>query len=386
MLSWATESLIEDGRGLSDLMQGVTLEVFGEGWSMGPLNDSMKADELRSQNLIRYDIGWTSLREYLEWLEDRGVSPNIASFVGATTVRIHELGYDDRAPTAEELERMRGLVRQEMEDGALGVGSSLIYAPAFYADTDELIALAGVAAEYDGMYISHMRSEGNRLLESVDELIQIAREAGIRAQIYHLKAAGRSNWPKMDAVIQRVEQARASGLEITADMYTYPAGATGLDAAMPPWVQEGGFEAWRTRLQDPDTRAKVAWEMATPTDEWENLYLAAGAENTLVVGFRKEHLRHLTGKTLAEVAEMRGATPEQTAMDLVVEDSSRVSTIYFLMSEENIRKQLALPWVSIDSDAGALAPEGVYSWSRTPIHERTERLPDCLASTCAKRR
>ena len=360
MLSWATESLIEDGRGMSDLLQGVTLEVFGEGWSEGPLNDSMRADAIRSQNLIEYDIDWTTLGEYLESLERRGISPNVASFVGATTVRIHELGYEDRAPTADELERMKALVRQAMEEGALGLGTSLIYTPAFYADTDELIELAKVAAEYDGMYISHMRSEGNRLLESVDELLRIAREADIRAQIYHLKAAGRSNWHKMDSVIARVEAARNEGLEITADMYTYPAGATGLDAAMPPWVQEGGFAAWRRRLQDPEIRARVAEEMRTPTDEWENLYLAAGAENTLVVGFRQEHLRNLTGLSLAEVAAQRGKSPEETAMDLVVEDSSRVSTIYFLMSEENIRRQIALPWVSFDSDAGALAPEGVF--------------------------
>ena len=360
MLSWATESLIEDGRGMSDLLQGVTLEVFGEGWSEGPLNDSMRADAIRSQNLIEYDIDWTTLGEYLESLERRGISPNVASFVGATTVRIHELGYEDRAPTADELERMKALVRQAMEEGALGLGTSLIYTPAFYADTDELIELAKVAAEYDGMYISHMRSEGNRLLESVDELLRIAREADIRAQIYHLKAAGRSNWHKMDSVIARVEAARNEGLEITADMYTYPAGATGLDAAMPPWVQEGGFAAWRRRLQDPEIRARVAEEMRTPTDKWENLYLAAGAENTLVVGFRQEHLRNLTGLSLAQVAAQRGKSPEETAMDLVVEDSSRVSTIYFLMSEENIRRQIALPWVSFDSDAGALAPEGVF--------------------------
>lgn len=360
MLSWATESLIEDGRSQSDIRQGVTLEVFGEGWSLGPLNDAMKTDMKNAQSDIRFDIDWTTLGEYLESLERRGVAPNVASFVGATTVRIHELGYEDRPPTPEELDRMRALVRQAMEEGALGVGSSLIYTPAFYADTDELVALSKVAAGYGGMYISHMRSEGNRLLEAVDELLTIAREAGIPAEIYHLKAAGRENWHKLDDVIARVEAARAEGLKITADMYTYTAGATGLDAAMPPWVQEGGFEAWRTRLRDPAVRARVAREMRTPTDAWENLLLAAGPDNVLVVGFRNEKLRRYTGMTLAEVAEERGVSPETAAMDLVVEDSSRVGTVYFLMSEDNVRRQIALPWMSFGSDAGSLAPEGVF--------------------------
>ncbi len=360
MLSWATESLIADGRSQSDIRQGVTLEVFGEGWSLGPLNDAMKTDMKNAQSDLRFDIDWTTLGEYLESLERRGVAPNVASFVGATTVRIHELGYEDRPPTPEELDRMRALVRQAMEEGALGVGSSLIYTPAFYADTDELVALSKVAAGYGGMYISHMRSEGNRLLEAVDELLTIAREAGIPAEIYHLKAAGRENWHKLDDVIARVEAARAEGLKITADMYTYTAGATGLDAAMPPWVQEGGFEAWRTRLRDPAVRARVAREMRTPTDAWENLLLAAGPENVLVVGFRNEKLRRYTGMTLAEVAEERGVSPETAAMDLVVEDSSRVGTVYFLMSEDNVRRQITLPWMSFGSDAGSLAPEGVF--------------------------
>ena len=360
MLSWATESLIADGRSQSDIRQGVTLEVFGEGWSLGPLNDAMKTDMKNAQSDLRFDIDWTTLGEYLESLERRGVAPNVASFVGATTVRIHELGYEDRPPTPEELDRMRALVRQAMEEGALGVGSSLIYTPAFYADTDELVALSKVAAGYGGMYISHMRSEGNRLLEAVDELLTIARAAGIPAEIYHLKAAGRANWHKLDDVIARVEAARAEGLKITADMYTYTAGATGLDAAMPPWVQEGGFEAWRTRLRDPAVRARVAREMRTPTDAWENLLLAAGPENVLVVGFRNEKLRRYTGMTLAEVAEERGVSPETAAMDLVVEDSSRVGTVYFLMSEDNVRRQITLPWMSFGSDAGSLAPEGVF--------------------------
>ncbi len=361
MLSWATESLLEDGRSESDIRQGVTLEVFGEGWSEGPLTDSMRAEVLRRQGDIKFPIPWTTLGEYLDHLIEQGISPNVASFVGATTVRIHEIGYEDREPTAPELERMKALVRQGMEEGALGVGSSLIYAPAFYAKTPELIELNKVAAEYGGMYISHMRSEGNQLLEAVEELITIADEAHVRAEIYHLKAGGEANWPKMEQVVQRVEQARAEGLAITADMYTYTAGATGLDAAMPPWVQEGGYDEWANRLKDPEIRARVAREMRTPTDEWENLLILAGSpDNVLLVGFKNDALKPLTGKTLAQVAEMRKKSPEETAMDLVMEDGSRVGTVYFLMSEENIKKQIALPWVSFASDAGSLAPEGVF--------------------------
>ena len=361
MLSWATVSLIEDGRSQSDIRQGVTLEVFGEGWSMGPLNPAMKEESVRRQGDIKYEIEWSTLGEYLDTLTRRGISPNVASFVGATTVRIHVLGYEDRAPTPEELERMRGLVRRAMQEGALGVGSSLIYAPAFYADTKELTALAQVAGEYGGMYISHLRSEGNRLLEAVDELITIAREARVPAQIYHLKAAGRSNWGKLDEVVRKVDMARAEGLRITADMYTYTAGATGLNAAMPPWVQEGGHKAWVERLKDPAIRERVRREMTTPTDAWENLYLAAGsAENVLLVGFKNPALKPLTGKTLAEVAARRGKSAEETAMDLVVEDDSRVGTVYFIMSEGNVRKKIALPWVSFCSDAGSLAPKGAF--------------------------
>ena len=361
MLSWATESLIEDGRGLSDIVQGVTLEVFGEGESMGPLNDAMKKTMVEQQGDIRFDIEWTTLGEYLEYLERRGVSPNVASFIGATTVRVHEIGYEDREPTAVELERMRALVRQAMEQGALGVGSSLIYAPAFYAKTPELIALAAEAAPFGGSYISHMRSEGNALLEAVDELITIARQAGVPAEIYHLKAAGEANWPKMDDVIRRVEAARDEGLHITADMYTYTAGATGLDAAMPPSVQEGGLQEWRRRLRDPAIRRRVTHEMRTPTDAWESLYLLAGSpERVLLVAFKQDSLKYLTGRTLAQVAADRGTSPEETAMDLVIADDSRVGTVYFLMSEDNVKKQILLPWVSFDSDAGALAPEGVF--------------------------
>ena len=360
MLSWATESLIEDGRSQSDIRQGVTLEVFGEGWSYGPYNEKMKQEELESQGDIKYEIEWTTLGEYLEYLVDRGVSCNVASFVGATTVRIHEIGYDDRPPTPEELSRMRELVRQAMAEGALGVGSSLIYAPAFYAKTDELIELCKVAAEYDGMYISHIRSEGNRLLEAVDELITIAREANIPAEIYHLKASGKPNWEKLDAVISKVEAARAEGLRITADMYTYVAGATGLDAAMPPWVQEGGHKAWVNRLKDEGIRRKVKQQMLTSSNDWENLFLAAGPEKMLLVGFKSEALKPLTGKTLTEVAEMRGTSPAETAMNLVIEDDSRVGTIYFLMSEQNIKKKIAIPWMAFDSDAASLEPEGVF--------------------------
>jgi N-acyl-D-amino-acid deacylase len=361
MLSWATVSLIEDGRAVSDLKQGVTLEVFGEGWSMGPMTDAMKEEELARQGDIKYDIEWTTLDEYLQHLEGRGVSPNVASFVGATTVRIHVLGYEDRPPTPAELEEMTALVRQAMEDGALGVGSSLIYAPAFYADTEELIALAKVAAEYGGMYISHIRSEGKRLLEGIDELIHIAREADVPAEIYHLKAAGEENHAKLDLAIERIEAARQEGLGITADIYTYTAGATGLDAAMPPWAQEGGHDAWVERLRDPAIRERVLAEMNTPTDEWESLMLAAGsAENMMLVGFKNEQLKPLTGKTLAEVAAMRGVSPAEAAMDLVLEDDSRVETVYFIMSEDNVRKKVAVPWVSFGSDADAPTAEGVF--------------------------
>ena len=361
MLSWANESLIEDGRSQSDIRQGVTLEIFGEGESMGPLNPSMKKEMQERQGDIKYRVEWTTLREYLEYLVRRGVSTNVASFVGAATIREHVLGYDNRAPNAEELELMRQLVRGAMEDGALGVGSALIYAPGFYAKTDELIELCKVASSYGGMYISHLRNEGNGLLEAIDELIRISKEAKIPAEIYHLKESGNSNWGKIGAVIQKVEAAQREGLNISADMYTYTAGATGLDASMPPWVQEGGVVEWIKRLKDPATRRRVVQEMRTPTKQWENLLLGAGTpKNVLLVGFRQDSLRYLTGKTLAEVATVRHKTPEETAMDLVIDDDSRVGTIYFLMSEENVKKQIALPWVSFGSDEGSLAPEGVF--------------------------
>ena len=362
MLSWANESLLVDGRSQSDIRQGVTLQVMGEGESMGPLNARMKEENVALQADIKYSIEWTTLDEYLRHLERRGISTNVASFVGATTIRRHEIGYENRAPTPEEMTRMKGLVRQAMEDGAFGLGSSLIYAPAFYATTEELIELCRVVAGYGGVYISHLRNEGNALHEAVDELIRIAREAGVAAEIYHLKAAGSANWSKMDQVIAKVNEARASGLRITADMYTYVAGATGLDAAMPPWVQEGGLEQWRKRLQDPAIRARLRREMTTPTNQWESLYLASGSpEKVLLLGFKNDSLKKYTGKTLAEVSRMRGTSPEETAMDLVVEDDSRVSTAYFVMSEDNLRKQIALPWVSFGSDEESSAPEGVFT-------------------------
>lgn len=361
MLSWACDSLIEDGTSLSDIRQGVTLEVFGEGFSYGPLNESMKKEMEEMQGDIKFKVEWSTLGEYLQFLEKKGISPNVASFVGATTVRVNVVGYDDRPPNPEELDKMRALVRQAMEEGAMGVGSSLIYAPAFYAKTDELIELSKVASQYGGMYISHMRSEANKLLEAVDELIRISREAKLPAEIYHLKAAGVQNWKKMDDVISKVQAAQKEGLKITADMYMYPAGATGLDAAMPPWVQEGGFKKWRERLMDPQTRERVIKEMSTPTDDWENLFLLAGsADKVLLVDFRNEKLKPLTGKTLADVAKMRGKSPQETAIDLVIEDESRVGTVYFLMSEDNIKKEVGLPWVSFGSDEGSYRPEGVF--------------------------
>jgi N-acyl-D-amino-acid deacylase len=361
MLSWADETLIADGRSQSDIRQGVTLEVFGEGSSMGPLNPQMQRELRQRQGDIKYAVGWRTLNEYLEYLTRRGVSPNVGSFVGAATVRIHEIGYADRPLTPAELERMRKLVRQAMEEGALGLASALIYAPGCYAKTDELVALAKVAAQYDGLYISHLRSEGDRFIEALDEFIAIARQANVRAEVYHLKAAGQTNWAKLDAAVKKIEAARAAGLAITADMYTYSAAATGLDAAMPPWAQEGGFNAWVARLKDPATRQRVRLEMTTPTDAWESLYRAAGSpEKVLLIGFKNPALKPLTGKTLAQVAALRGKSPEETAMDLVVEDGSRVSTVYFLMSEDNVRRQVTLPWVSFGSDEGSLAPEGVF--------------------------
>ena len=369
MLSWATESLIADPRSQSDIRLGVTLEVMGEGWSMGPMNAAMKAQETERQGDIKYPIEWTTLGDYFGWLEKRGISTNIASFVGAATVRVHELGEGDVDPTPEQLARMRALVRQAMNEGAMGVGSSIIYAPGSYAETDELVALTSEAAKCGGMYISHMRSEGDRIEEAVDELIDISRRSGAPAEIYHLKMAGRSNWGKLSAIVKKIEDARAAGLRITTDMYTYTAGATGLDAAMPTWVQAGGLEQWIERLKDPAIRARVAEEMKKPGSDWENLYFGAGADKMILSGFKNDALKPLTGKTLAEVAAMRGKSAEETAMDLVVEDGSRVGTVYFLMSEDNVRKQIQLPWMSFGSDAASQAPEGVFL--KSGAHPRT---------------
>ena len=369
MLSWSTESLIADGRSQSEIRQGVTTEVFGEGSSMGPLNEAMKKRETGEQDDIKYDITWTTLSEYLAFLEKKGVSPNVASFIGAATVREHVVGLGSRRASPAEIQAMRELVRQEMEAGALGIGSSLIYAPGTFASTEELIELCKEAAKYKGKYISHMRSEADRLLESVDEVIRISREAGLPAEIYHLKAAGQANWPKMDAAIEKVEAARREGLKVTADMYTYTAGATGFDACVSPWARAGGYEALFRRLQDPPTRTRIRQEMTGeggPMPPWENLCVAAGSpDRILLVGFKSEALKPLTGKTLAEVAKMRNKDPWDTVLDLILEDRSRIGVVFFLMSEDNVRKQLKLPWVSFGSDAASMAPEGVFLKSST---------------------
>jgi N-acyl-D-amino-acid deacylase len=361
MMSWANESLIEDGRSQSDIRQGVTLEVMGEGSSMGPLNDDMKAAMLRRQGDIKYDVEWTTLDEYLEFLVERGISPNVASFIGAATPRMYVVGFEDRQATPEEMDAMRDLVRQAMEDGALGIASSLIYPPGSFADTRELIELSRVVAEYDGIYISHMRDEGANMIAAIEELLTIAREADIRAEIYHFKSSGQQNWHLFDEAVDMIEAARAEGLEITADVYTYPASSTGLNATIPPWVQEGGFEKSLERMQDPELRERIAREMVEESGEWENMFRGvATADNILLVGFRSEALRHLTGKTVAEVAAMRGTSPQDTIMDLIVEDGSRIQTVYFSQSEDVVRKAITLPWVSFNSDAASLATEGVF--------------------------
>ena len=369
MLSWANESLLEDGRAMSDIMQGVTLEIMGEGRSMGPLTDSMKVDLVNRQGDIKYDVEWTTLGEYLDFLVARGISVNVASYVGATSVRVHEIGYENRKASTEEMENMQELVRAAMLEGALGVGSSLIYVPASFADTDELIALVGVAAQYGGTYISHIRSEGNRLEEAVLELIKIASVTGAPAEIYHLKAAGKSNWHKLQNVFELIESAQNVGLEITANMYTYPAAATGLNAAMPQWVQEGGHDAWIAMLKDPEIRKRVIQEMNAHADDWENLFYEAGADKMILLEFKNPKLKPLTGKTLAEVAESRGISAADTAIDLVLEDDSRVGTAYVLMSEDNVRRKIAKDWVSFGSDAGAPATSGVFLESSA--HPRT---------------
>lgn len=366
VLSWATESLIADGRGMSDTKQGVTLEVFGEGWSMGPFNDAMKADAVKQQGDLRYDIAWTTLGEYLEHLQQRGITPNVASFVGATTVRIHELGEGDVDPTPEQLARMQDLVRAAMRDGALGVGASLIYPPAAFAETPELTALAQAAAESGGGYIAHMRSEADRFLEALDETVSIARSTGQRAEAYHLKAAGERNWPKMAQAIEKIDAARAQGLQVSANMYAYTAGATGLTASLPPWVQAGGTDAMVARLKDPAVRKRVVAEMRDPQANWENLRLLAGSDDRIVLlDFKSEALKPLTGKTLAQVAQARDTSAEDTLIDLVVEDHGRVGAAYFLMSEGNVELGLEQPWTSLGSDAESSAPEGVFLKSST---------------------
>lgn len=366
MLSWATESLLEDGRAVSDIKQGVTLEVFGEGFSMGPINDAMRAEMIRSQTDIKFDVPWTSLGQYLEHLERRGIAPNVASFIGATSVRVHELGYENRKASPQELSRMKQLVRAAMKEGALGVGSSLIYAPASYSDTEELIALASAASPYGGRYISHMRSEGNDIEAAVDELLRIGKEGGVGAEIYHLKFGGAENWDKYDGIISKVEAARSAAQDVTTNMYNYTAGATGLDAAMPPWVQEGGTLKWIERLKDPATRAKVIAEMRAEPKGWENLARLAGSpDKILLIGFGNPALKPLTGKSLAEVAAMRGIAPEDAIIDLVIEDGTRVGTAYFLMSEDNVRKQIKLPYMAFGSDAEAPATEGAFLLSNT---------------------
>jgi N-acyl-D-amino-acid deacylase len=361
MLSWATESLIEDGRSQSDIRQGVTLEVMGEGESMGPLNPAMKKMAQDNQSDIKYKVDWNTLGEYLQFLEKKGISCNVASYVGATTIRTYVIGEDNKAPTPIQLDSMRALVRQAMEEGALGVGSSLIYPPAFFAKTDELVAMCKEAGKYGGGYISHIRSEGNKLYEAVQELITIAKEAKVHGEIYHLKAGGKDNWSKMDTVFKMVEKAQKDGIDIGANIYTYIAGGTGLTASMPPTLQDGGFGKLRERLQDSAIRLQTIKDMKTNATTWENLYYGAGsADKLILVGFTKDSLKKYTGKTLAEVAVMRGKSPEETAMDLIVEDSSRVGTIYFLMDEENVKKELAQPWVSFGSDEGSYTNAGVF--------------------------
>lgn len=361
MLSWATETLIEDGRSQSDIKQGVTLEVMGEGWSMGPLNEQMKKQQQESQGDIKYKIAWNTLGEYLNFLEKKGVSCNVASFIGATTVRMNIIGEDNRDPSPAELDSMKFLVKQAMEEGAMGVGTSLIYPPAFFAKTNELVELCKVASAYGGSYISHMRSEGDKLHEAIEELITIAKEANIHAEVYHLKAAGKDNWSKMDSVIKRLERAQREGQNVSADMYTYIAGGTGLTATMPPTLQDGGFGKLRERLQDPAIRKQLKSEMNIKTDKWENFYYGVGTpENILVVGFKQDSLKKYTGKTLGQIAKLFGKSPEETAMDLIIKDSTRVECIYFLMNEDNVKKQITIPWVSFGSDEGSYTNEGVF--------------------------
>lgn len=365
MLSWAVESLIADGRGMSDTYQGVTLEVFGEGNSMGPYTPAMKQLELKRQGDIKFPISWTTLDQYLEFLERKGVTPNVASFVGATTVRVHELGEKDVQPTPAQLDRMRALVRQAMKDGALGVGSALIYAPATFARTPELTALVSEAGKCGGMYISHIRDEGPKLLDAIDELVTISRDARAPAEIYHYKQSGRDNWGKLDAAVARVDDARAAGQRITADMYTYAASSTGFDAAFPTWMQDGGLEAWIARLKEPSIRAKAIAEMHGPKAGENTKIVIDEPDKVLLVGFKNPKLKPLTGKTLGEVARERKKAPEEVAADLIVEDGSRIQVVYFSMNEDNVRREVGLPWMSFGADAASQAPEGVFLKSST---------------------
>jgi len=361
MLSWADKSLIEDGLSQSDIRQGVTLEVMGEGWSDGPLNEPMKKDEIEKQGDIKYDISWNTLGGYLDFLEKKGVSTNIASFVGATSLRIYVIGYDNRPPTPEEMISMKKLAAQAMEEGAIGISSALIYAPASFSKTDELVELCKEVSKYKGMYISHIRSEGDNLLGSLDELIKISKDAHIKAEIYHLKAAGTENWYKMDLAIKKIDSARTAGLDITANMYNYTAAGTGLYATMPQWVQEGGQDAWLSRLKDPAIKARVLKEMKVPGKDWENFFYMVGSPENIILGvFKTDSLKYLTGKTLAEVAGLKKLSPAETIIYLVVNDNSPVESMFFLMTEDNIKKQIALPWVSFGSDEQSLAPEGVF--------------------------
>jgi N-acyl-D-amino-acid deacylase len=360
MQSQSMVSLLQDGRSMGAIHQGVTLEIFGEGGSEGPYTDTMKKIEQREEGDIKYPVAWTTLKDYLQYLQKKGVSTNVASFVGAATIRENLLGFANKDPDSAQLEKMKTLVRQAMEDGALGIGSALIYAPGSYAKTPELIEICKVAAPYGGVYISHVRSEGNQLLQAADELIQISKQAGIPAVFYHLKAAGKSNWAKMDPLIVKIDSARHAGLNISACMYTYTAGATGFDASMPTDVQEGGLDKWIERLKNPAIRKKVIAEMDTPSDTWENLFLGAGPENIICTGFKQDSLKYLTGKRLTEIAKMRHTSPEETVIDLVIRDHSRVEVIYFLMSEENVQKEVRLPYMSFGSDEASMAPEGVF--------------------------
>jgi len=355
MLSWANESLIHDGRSQGDIRQGVTLEVLGEGDSMGPLNEQMKEDMKAAQGDIKYEISWTTLSEYLDFLVSKGVSTNIASFVGTATVRIYTIGYEDRPPTPVELDSMRLLVRQAMEQGAVGVSSALQYVPASFAKPDELTSLANVAASYDGMYITHVRDEGTGLLRAIDEMIDVAGKTGVRAEIYHLKQSGKASWDLLDDVVRKIDSARTAGLQITADMYNYIASSTGFDIVMPAWVQEGGFDSWVKRLKDPVIRRKIAPEIRKSI-----MNRTGSAEKIMVIGFNNDSLKYLTGKTLAAIAAMRKKSPEETIMDLVIDDGSRIGVVYFSMSEDNVKRQIALPWMSFCSDGGSYATEGDF--------------------------